>query len=183
MHLLHAYEALPAPDPSSVTIDDDRDLPAWEDLARAAVAGARRARDEQLSALRRAITRWQTLRHELGELRATVALARVITDPAVHADAQRLLTLVPHSWLHRDYLVGTERAATLGRVSPAEYRVLVLLVEGLSTSEIALRLKRSTNTIRNQTRTLFGYMGVHTRSALVARCVELGVVPSGPKRP
>jgi DNA-binding CsgD family transcriptional regulator len=180
--LMRFYDAL-SPERVREPEHDDRDLLALAHVARAAVAGARGARDDQISELRHAITRWRSLGHDLGELRATVALAQVTRDAHVHAEADRLSGLVPHSWLRREYLACAARATSIDELTPAEYRVMLLLAEGLTTAAIAARLDRSVHTVRNQTSAVFKQLGVRSRAALVGRCIELRVIPGAPGQP
>lgn len=63
-------------------------------------------------------------------------------------------------------------------LSPAEWRVVYALCEGMTNREVAAALGRSANTIRNHTRSIFDIMGVRTRAELVAKVARLGLLPA-----
>jgi DNA-binding CsgD family transcriptional regulator len=60
-------------------------------------------------------------------------------------------------------------------LSPAQRRVLDLLLAGLSEKQIAARLKISPHTVHNHVRALYQAFAVHSRSELLAQCLgDLG---------
>lgn len=77
------------------------------------------------------------------------------------SDARRLVTAV------RDPSVGTHRSGRsrrrLSEPTTRERAVLELLREGLSNSEIAVRLAMSPNTVRTHVQNLLAKLGVHSR--------------------
>jgi DNA-binding NarL/FixJ family response regulator len=68
------------------------------------------------------------------------------------------------------------REKVLGKLSPAQRAVLPHLLQGHATLDIAGRVGRSRNTVRNHTRAIFSILGVSSRAALVARCAASGVL-------
>lgn len=62
------------------------------------------------------------------------------------------------------------------KLSPRELEILVLIVEGLTAKEIANRLGISIHTTDTHTRHMFKKLGVHSRSAAVARALRDGIV-------
>jgi DNA-binding NarL/FixJ family response regulator len=64
-------------------------------------------------------------------------------------------------------------------LTPKEQRVLDLLVEGASTSEIARQLGVGEATVRTHLQHLFSKFGVHSRLALVAQAVRTNAVNMG----
>jgi len=62
------------------------------------------------------------------------------------------------------------------KLSPRESEILALIVEGLTAKEIAARLDVSIHTIDSHTRHTFKKLGVHSRSAAVARAIRDGMV-------
>jgi DNA-binding NarL/FixJ family response regulator len=68
-----------------------------------------------------------------------------------------------------------------GKLSEAEWRVVVLLAAGFDTKGAARELGVSPYTVRNQVAGAMGKMGVRTRAALVARAfVSQGLTLSWP---
>jgi two-component system vancomycin resistance associated response regulator VraR len=61
-------------------------------------------------------------------------------------------------------------------------RVLRLLTEGLSNREIAERLVVSASTVKTHLDDIMDRTGIHSRTALVAQVVRLGLVDSTPER-
>jgi DNA-binding NarL/FixJ family response regulator len=59
---------------------------------------------------------------------------------------------------------GTETANRLATLSDREYEVLNLVSQGLSTKDISLRLKLSIKTVRNHLASIYGKLGVTTRT-------------------
>ncbi len=53
------------------------------------------------------------------------------------------------------------------QVSPAQHRVLELLLEGLTEPAIAAKLERSRHTVHDHTKAIYGSLGVKTRVQLV----------------
>jgi DNA-binding CsgD family transcriptional regulator len=172
--LLAAYEALPAR-ASWARAEDTSDLVPLEFFARAAIHGAEGNARAQETHLRSAIARWHEVGNAYGELRASLTLAQLTGDAAALARADELTRLVPRSWLRGRCATLAERAQDVLTLSPAEHRVMLALLEGLSGMEIATKFGRSKNTIRNQTKRVFEAMGVRSRSGLVARCAALGL--------
>ncbi|MDB5391435.1 MAG: garA 3 [Planctomycetaceae bacterium] len=54
-------------------------------------------------------------------------------------------------------------------LSPAQRRVVDLLLSGLAEKEVAARLELSRNTVHNHTREIYRIVGVHSRAELLAR--------------
>lgn len=57
-------------------------------------------------------------------------------------------------------------------LSPREHDLLRLMIEGLTAKEIAARLEISIHTADTHTRNLFSKLGVHSRTAAVARAMR-----------
>lgn len=103
-------------------------------------------------------------------------LAEVFGDRAALESARQVVEELPTSWLVRKAdRIEKRLASGLGNLSPAERRVLRELCAGKSNREIAASLERSESTIRNQTQRIFDVLGVNSRAALVARCIDLGL--------
>jgi DNA-binding CsgD family transcriptional regulator len=103
-------------------------------------------------------------------------LAEMFGDRAALENARQVVDELPSSWLVRKAdRIEKRLASGLGNLSPAERRVLRELCAGKSNREIAAALERSESTIRNQTQRIFDVLGVNSRAALVARCIDLGL--------
>ncbi len=63
------------------------------------------------------------------------------------------------------------------KLSPAQQRVLRLVLQGHSEKETARRLHLSPHTVHNHLQTIYGVLGVHSRAELLA------LLLSGPKKP
>lgn len=61
--------------------------------------------------------------------------------------------------------------------SPAEQRVLALLLAGCSNKEIAAQLDRAEHTVKNQVASLFRKYRVSSRTRLMALWAEAGALP------
>jgi DNA-binding CsgD family transcriptional regulator len=59
-------------------------------------------------------------------------------------------------------------------LTPAELRVVALLMQGLSYEQIAARLGRKTSTIRSQLNSAYRHLGVRTSYQAVLECVRAG---------
>ena len=78
-----------------------------------------------------------------------------------------------------DVSLGELRASEL---TFQQRRVLRLLTEGLSNREIAERLVVSASTVKTHLDDIMDRTGIHSRTALVAQVVRLGLVDSTPER-
>jgi LuxR family maltose regulon positive regulatory protein len=63
-------------------------------------------------------------------------------------------------------------------LSKRELEVLQLIAEGLTNQEIAVRLFLALNTVKSHSRTIYGKLGVHSRTKAVARARALGILSS-----
>ena len=88
-----------------------------------------------------------------------------IVDAVEHADA--VVSLPP---ARRDDVVPVES------LTAREHDVLVLVADGLSNREIAGRLAISDHTVKFHLASIFGKLGVSTRTEAVQRGLRLGVI-------
>ena len=70
-----------------------------------------------------------------------------------------------------------ERDGAAAQLTKRQKETLVLLGEGLGTSEIAARLNVSDNTARNHIRGMMGALEAHTRLEAVAIANRIGLLP------
>jgi LuxR family maltose regulon positive regulatory protein len=63
-------------------------------------------------------------------------------------------------------------------LSERELEVLELVASGLTNREIAARLFLSLNTVKGHTRSIYGKLGVHSRTQAVARARAIGILTS-----
>jgi LuxR family maltose regulon positive regulatory protein len=75
-------------------------------------------------------------------------------------------------------IVRAPRAELVEPLSERELQVLALIAEGLTNREIASRFFLTLNTVKAHTRSIYGKLGVHSRTQAVARARALGVLPS-----
>ncbi len=61
-------------------------------------------------------------------------------------------------------------------LTPAEMRVLKLIVEGISNKEIAANLEISENTVKTHLKNIFGKLGVDDRTAAAMSAIKRGVI-------
>ncbi|MBV8298065.1 MAG: hypothetical protein JO083_00700 [Candidatus Eremiobacteraeota bacterium] len=175
--LLALAEALPPPRVPVEALEGVRRLDALEDLARAALARAHGETAKATARLRAAAGAFNARGLRFDEAIALLGLIEIVSTDEALQRADELTRVVPRSWLRRRFAALAERARGVEQLSTAEHRVMLAICEGRSTAEIAARFGRSKNTIRNQTRRVYEVMAVRTRSALVAKCAALGIVP------
>jgi DNA-binding CsgD family transcriptional regulator len=173
--LLAVYDSLPPPMPAA-PFEDDSDLLALAHLARAAVEDAAGNVKAQIAPLRAAIALAREAGNDYREMLAALAFAPLDRRADALQRADELTRLVPRSWLRRQYDALAAQAASVQALTRGERRVMLALIEGLTTQQIAARFGRSTNTIRNHTRRVFTVMGVRSRSELTAQCAALGLI-------
>ncbi len=125
-------------------------------------------------------------------LLARVQIARGHLDEAQAAlsEAEAALELLPDAGrvgniahdVERELRAAQASARITHVVEPlsgAEQGVLELLTTDLSAREIGERLFLSPNTIRTHRRSIYGKLGVHTRSDAIARATALGLFEQG----
>jgi LuxR family maltose regulon positive regulatory protein len=74
-------------------------------------------------------------------------------------------------------------AEPIGVVEPLsdrELEVLALIAEGLPNRDIAERLHISPSTVKSHTASIYGKLGVHSRTEAVARAHAWGILPTRP---
>lgn len=170
--LLRLYEGLPA---HAHQAADETTVHA---LARTALFGARKRLVQQRETLAHAAKSARDDGNHYGEIGVLLAFVAAGGDDRALRRADQLTRLVPRSWLRRRYdVLASNRNSGLARLSPAQRRVMDAICAGLSTENIAARFGRSKHTIRGQTQSVYQAMGVSSRSALVAKCAALGVLP------
>ena len=64
------------------------------------------------------------------------------------------------------------RAVRDAGLTPGEATILALVVQGLDNRSIALRLGKSVKTVRNQLSSIFGKLGVHSRSQAIVKSLS-----------
>jgi LuxR family maltose regulon positive regulatory protein len=65
-------------------------------------------------------------------------------------------------------------------LSDREREVLALIAKGLSNRDIAERLYISLSTVKSHTASIYGKLGVHSRTEAVARANAWGILPTRP---
>jgi DNA-binding CsgD family transcriptional regulator len=78
--------------------------------------------------------------------------------------------------LNRQLAAGTTAIARRLGLTPADLRLVALLVDGKSNMELAQSLGVSANTVRNRLARVMSKLGVRTRAGVVSKVVEAGLV-------
>ena len=73
---------------------------------------------------------------------------------------------------------GLEARRLLAHLTPRQLEVLRLVVEGLSTREIARRLQISIKTVETHRTELMKRLGMHDVVTLVRFAIRVGIIPS-----
>jgi DNA-binding NarL/FixJ family response regulator len=108
--------------------------------------------------------------------RAAKALAAVTGLRKWRTNAANALSAYPRSWLVADDARARPKELPgASRLTTSQQAVFELLVQGLSTREIAARLHRSEFTVSNHVKAIFKAMNVKTRSSLIARAAGTNV--------
>ncbi|MGP6158636.1 MAG: LuxR C-terminal-related transcriptional regulator [Vulcanimicrobiaceae bacterium] len=158
--------------------NDDRRVAALELMARGCLEAVHERRSSAVQTLGKALDVWSQIGYRYREAVTALLMHEVSNDPAYLAVAGRALASAPKSWLadevrRRD----TAAASGVSKLTPAERRVMLAICQGKTSREIADDFDRSFHTIRNQTLKVYAAMGVRTRTALVAECARLGLIP------
>ena len=61
-------------------------------------------------------------------------------------------------------------------LTPQQIKVLELLVQGLQNKEIAYQMKKSVSTVKQHISGMMLRLGVHTRTGIVIKAQELGLI-------
>ena len=72
--------------------------------------------------------------------------------------------------------IGPSRSPLLEPLTTREQHVLELLAAGLSNAEIAARLIVTVGTVKTHIKSIYGKLGVHSRTQAIARARELGLL-------
>jgi two-component system, NarL family, nitrate/nitrite response regulator NarL len=99
-------------------------------------------------------------------------------DVAEGSDVLRLVRAAARGSLPRRPARRADPLGDLG-LTPSEAEIVQCLLRGLGTGEIAARLSLGAQTVRNKTHRIGRKLGVSGRAAIIARALELGVVPVG----
>ena len=97
---------------------------------------------------------------------------RLASDPHVELvdridQAEAVISLPPPA---------TDAAAVVESLTTLEHDVLALVADGLSNRDIAARLAISDHTVKFHLASIFGKLGVSTRTEAVQRGLRLGVI-------
>jgi LuxR family maltose regulon positive regulatory protein len=140
-----------------------------------------------LAALERSLTLAEPegyVRMYLDEGAPMIQLLREAASQGIHTEyANRLLTLSQVS-KHRRAEENISPAppspltpALIDPLTPRELDVLQLINQGLSNKEIAAKLVIALNTVKRHTSSIYGKLGVRSRTQAIARAREFGLIP------
>jgi DNA-binding CsgD family transcriptional regulator len=173
--VLALYDRTPPRRTAMLAFEGDRRLEAYELHARGTVAVAE-GQPQAAAELERSLDLWTRLGYRLR--------TALVADELRNATGERrwaqigldALRNTPDAWLRPSLERRSTEDDPLGKLTPAERRVLSELCKGKKAREIAAGFGRSFNTINNHTRAIFAAFGVRSRSALVAECAKLGIL-------
>jgi DNA-binding CsgD family transcriptional regulator len=161
-----------------LAFENDRRVAALELMARGSLEAIHERRSSSIGTLGKALEIWSQIGYRYREAVTALLLHEVANDSKYLGIAGRALASAPKSWLGEE-VRRRETASVSGvsKLTPAERRVMLAICEGKTSREIADDFDRSFHTIRNQTLKVYAAMGVRTRTALVAECARLGLIP------
>ena len=164
----------------SILLDRNGRSTAWALYAKGRVAVAQGRMDEAVEDIERARDIWVNIDYRYRAFLAELKLTELGISSYI-SSIRKTAREFPTSWfpsaVTKAIEIGKGRSATtsvkklpeiLDKISEAEKRVVEGICEGLTSRQIADRLKRSPSTVRNQTISIYRSLGVNTRSALVA---------------
>ncbi|MFY9780614.1 MAG: helix-turn-helix transcriptional regulator [Candidatus Baltobacteraceae bacterium] len=164
-----------------LAFENDRRVAALESMARGSLEAIHERRSSAVQTLGKALEIWSQIGYRYREAVTALLMHDVGNDPKYLAVAGRALASAPKSWLSDEmHRRETVAASGVSKLTPAERRVMLAICEGKTSREIADDFDRSFHTIRNQTLKVYAAMGVRTRTALVAECARLGLIPGTP---
>lgn len=126
----------------------------------------------------------------LDAIRETAGLQNKVHLPLAYREAATLLHR-PHARpveqahsgeVHHTSMVEKQHQSSVTRIvfetlSARELEVLRLIAAGLSNRDIAQELFITLNTTKDHTKSIYGKLGVSSRTQAVARARELGILP------
>ncbi len=154
------------------TAEKSRHATALDAFAAGRIAEATGAIDRAIGHYERALAAWSAIEFRTRAAVVALDLRRLSGDDAYLDDVDAALERAPKAWFRHEAEADDGPVAQL---TNAERGVLLELLHGKSTREIAEESERSEYTISNHTRKIFAAFEVHSRSRLLARCVELGI--------
>jgi DNA-binding CsgD family transcriptional regulator len=161
-----------------LAFENDRRVLALELMARGSLEAIHERRSTAIATLGKALEIWSQIGYRYREAVTALLLHEIANDPKYLGIAGRALASAPKSWLGEETRRRETAAASgVSKLTPAERRVMLAICEGKTSREIADDFERSFHTIRNQTLKVYSAMGVRTRTALVAECARLGLIP------
>jgi LuxR family maltose regulon positive regulatory protein len=117
------------------------------------------------------------MRMYLNEGTPMTALLREAASHSICTDyVSRLLTAFEAEKAHSPATLLPRSSALLEPLTPRERDVLYLISQGLSNKDIAEKLVIALNTVKRHTSSIYGKLGVKSRTQAVARARELGLL-------
>jgi DNA-binding CsgD family transcriptional regulator len=174
--VLALYDRTRARHTNMLAFEGDRRLEAYELYARAKVTAALGNRQRAIDELGQSLDLWTRLGYRLRTAIAAGDLRDITGERRWAQIGLEALRNAPKAWLRPSLERGSADDDPLGKLTPAERRVLTELCKGKKSRDIAITFGRSFNTINNHTRKVFAAFGVQSRAALVAECAKLGIL-------
>lgn len=157
----------------------DRRVAAFEATASGRIAEICGNTAEAIGHYERSLRLWNALDYRMRAALVASRLLRLTHDDQYRADINVAAQRAKHAWFLADHtmLRAGAASAALSHLTMTERTVLSHLLTGKPARQIADALSRSPHTITNHTRRIFEAFGVTSRSALIARCTQLGLTP------
>jgi len=153
----------------------DGRLQAMQDYAAGLVSISADDKPAAAEHLRKAWRTFDAIGYDVRAASAALALHVATGKPRWAHLAEEKLERYPKSWLARN-LSAIPREPETPALSPMQAAVTGLLCEGLSTDEVARKLKLSRNTVLNHLKVVYRKLGVTSRGALVVAAMRRNIV-------
>jgi DNA-binding CsgD family transcriptional regulator len=150
------------------TINGDPRLRAFAALADGIARASLGDTDEATRLLQDACSTFEAYSYNWRAALAAHHLFELTGERKWHEIASLRIAAYPNSWLARRIRESASSHAGSRELTPAQRQVFDALFEGASTNEIARRIERSPNTVRNHISDIFAIYGVRSRAELFA---------------
>jgi ATP/maltotriose-dependent transcriptional regulator MalT len=127
----------------------------------------------------RELTRLEEARHALGRgdlMAAAAHLEACIPGESVLLERQKQALMVQLAAAHASTAGMPYHPDLVEQLSPREIDVLQLIAEGLSNQAIAEQLFVSLSTVKKHSSSIYGKLGVSSRTQAITRAQELGLL-------
>jgi DNA-binding CsgD family transcriptional regulator len=166
------YRALGNHFDRTLASSEDRRVEAMEAFSFGVVKDALGEKGEAIRLLRRAWTIYDGIGYDWRAGRVAKLLAEITADDAWKARSALKLRDYENSWLCTADISVAGLPQKAHSLTPARRAVYELLLQGLTTAQIATEQGRSEFTVRNHVKAIFKAFGVKSRPALLAQAAR-----------